>query len=345
VRRYAKVTTVIGLAFVLVLLGLGLRAELTGTSTGAAHSPLFHLGAGQTPVAKSAATPTAHEAGGVAASGQGAIPGSAPGASALPATLPPRSLGGSGGQPSAVGQAVSIESASIIRTGSVALVVAKDKMSSTFDRISMLVAGKGGFIASSKSVALERQSPTETLTLRVPSAEFTSLVAAVAGLGKVQSQSEQGQDVTGEVVNIAARIANLQAEEAALRTLVQQAGSIPDILTVQNELFGVEQQVEELSAQQSSLYDRATFATLTVSVSPKAAAPVKKRHRSPVAQGVVAKSVRLAWHNLVVAGRSVALAVGWAFPALLAGGLVALVVWLRRRRTGPPAPAGSPVAP
>ena len=269
-------------------------------------------------------------------------------------TVPSRAAGGEAGRsasaaPSAssvgtasateLGRVVPAVGPDIIRTGSLALSVRKGRLLEVFDAVTSDAENEGGFVADSSTAEQNRKAPSASLVLRVPSERFTQLMLAVSTLGKVESQQVQGQDVTGQLVNLSARITNLQAEEEALRKLVQAAGSIPNILKVQNELFTVESEIEQLSAQQASLDNQTTYATLTVNlVSSATPAAVKPKPRR---ENTFSRGVKLAWHNLAVAVRAIVLGVGWAFPLLVAAAL-AYVVWRLRRRRGmtTPSPAG-----
>jgi hypothetical protein len=117
-----------------------------------------------------------------------------------------------------------------------------------------------------------------------------------------------------------------------------RAGSIPDILQVQNELFGVQGDIEALSAQEGSLINSTTYGTLSVTLQ----SVVIAHHAPPKKAHVIAlvRALRLAGHNTLVALRGIALTIGWAFPILL---LVAVggLVWLIRRRVRQPRPAVS----
>jgi hypothetical protein len=226
----------------------------------------------------------------------------------------------------------------IIRTGSMLLSLRRGNLQAAFDAVTTDTAREGGFVADTSTASQDRQRPTAELVVRIPSARFNHLMIEVAGLGKVESQQVQGQDVTGQLVNLSARITNLQAEEEALRTLVEAARSVPNILRVQNELFTVESEIEQLSAQQASLDNQTTYSTLTVNLE-VAAVPAAAK---PKGENTLVRAVKLAGHNVAVAGRAVVLGVGWAFPLLILAGL-ALVVWRLRRRRGmtTPSPAGS----
>jgi hypothetical protein len=236
-----------------------------------------------------------------------------------------------------VGATVTPNGPLVIRTGTVSLDVASGRILQIFDRVSNAADSLGGFVASSSSTAAG-DTTGATLVVRVPSNDFGELVTRVDAFAKVESQSENGEDVTGESINLAARITNLKAEEGALRTLIARAGSIPSILAVQDQLFGVESDIEQLSAQQSSLIDRASYATLSVALVPLAAHSARKA--KPGTNSVV-HALKTAGHNTAVAARAIVLAIGWAFPVIVLAA-TAFVIWrLRRRITGRHGPAPS----
>jgi hypothetical protein len=267
------------------------------------------------------------------------LSGSEDGAAGRSAAAAPSASSVGAASATELGRVVPAEGPDIIRTGSLALSVRKGRLLEVFDAVTSDAASEGGFVADSSTAEQNRKAPSASLVLRVPSERFTQLMLAVSTLGKVESQQVQGQDVTGQLVNLSARITNLQDEEQALRKLVQAAGSIPNILKVQNELFTVESEIEQLSAQQASLDNQTTYATLTVNlVSSATRAAVKPKPRG---ENTLSRGVKLAWHNLAVAVRAVVLGVGWAFPLLVAAAL-AYVVWRLRRRRGmtSPSPAG-----
>ena len=69
--------------------------------------------------------------------------------------------------------------------------------------------------------------------------------------------------MTGQVIDLEARIRNLQASEVALQGIAERATKIADVLEVQAQLTDVRGQIEELTAQLKDLNDRAGYATLT----------------------------------------------------------------------------------
>ena len=81
--------------------------------------------------------------------------------------------------------------------------------------------------------------------------------------------STREQDVTGQVVDLEARIRNLEASEASYRVLFDRAERIEDILTVQGRLDEVRGQIEQLEAQLQAVEGQAALSTLTVTIIPR----------------------------------------------------------------------------
>src|SRR4029079_8216833 len=73
-------------------------------------------------------------------------------------------------------------------------------------------------------------------------------------------------------------IKNLRASEDALVAIMDRAGRIDDVLSVQMRLEDVRRQIEELTAQRDDLSGRAALATLTASwTTPVAAVEVAQQ--------------------------------------------------------------------
>ena len=77
------------------------------------------------------------------------------------------------------------------------------------------------------------------------------------------------------MVDLQARLKNLQASEVQYRVLVAKATKIEDILAVQSRLDDVQGQIEQLTAQLKQLSNQADLSTLTVTLQPKAQ-PIKE---------------------------------------------------------------------
>jgi hypothetical protein len=152
----------------------------------------------------------------------------------------------------------------IIKTGE--LTVEVENVSSTVGAIRAMVLEMGGYVGGSQAGTADHAA---TLTLRIPAARFDDALARLHELdGEVTAEATREQDVTGSVVDLEARIRNLDASEAQYRSLLNRASDIEDILTIQSRLDDVRGQIEQLQAQLDQLSELASLATLTVTVAP-----------------------------------------------------------------------------
>jgi len=108
-----------------------------------------------------------------------------------------------------------------------------------------------------------------SLTLRVPSAQFTEALRRLRALdADVTSSTVNGQDVSDQFVDLKARLAAKQAEEDRYNALLGRAATVDEILKVDAALSNVRTQIEQLQGQVNSINSRTQFSTITVSVSP-----------------------------------------------------------------------------
>ncbi|HYN48918.1 MAG TPA: DUF4349 domain-containing protein [Candidatus Nanopelagicales bacterium] len=229
----------------------------------------------------------------------------------------------------------------IVRTGQLNLEVAV--LDDAIVAAERAVTAAGGYVAAS-----QRQGDDENagamVTYRVPVERWEATLAALRKVGvKVLSEQTGSEEVTSQVVDLAARLTNLRATESALQAIMVKATKIPDILEVQAQLTGVRQEIEQLTAQKQSLEERAAMATLTVgySLPPTVAVAAVQEGWDP------ADEVDRAAATLVGLGQGVANAAIWfvivLLPLALVLGVLVGVAWLVARRFRPrPAPPAAP---
>jgi hypothetical protein len=132
------------------------------------------------------------------------------------------------------------------------------------------VADAGGFVAGSKESGTAADA-SAVVDYRIPAAAWEPTLARLRALGTVRGQEITSDEVTGQVVDLGARIANLRATEAALQAIMARATRIDDVLSVQKQLTDTRGQIEELTAQKGGLEDRAAFGSLAVTFAPRGA--------------------------------------------------------------------------
>jgi hypothetical protein len=173
------------------------------------------------------------------------------------------------------------DSAKIVKTGSIALIVNQGKVSTVIGRVQTLAQAAGGYVAGSKSQEFG-DDPTSTVSLRVPVDKFEGILQAVRdqvnnGAGKVDSSSSSGQDVTAQYADVNAQIQSLTAARDRFLTILSRANTIGETLSVQQRVDSVQLQIDQLKGQMRVLKDQTSMATLSVTVSEKPKA-VKAAH-------------------------------------------------------------------
>ncbi len=134
------------------------------------------------------------------------------------------------------------------------------------------IAALGGYVSGSDEYD-QGDRRWASVTYRVPVARFSEAIDALRGLSdRVVRESTQSTEVTATVVDLDARIANLRASEEALVEIMDRAGRIEDVLSVQLRLEDVRGQIERLEAQRANLADQAALSTLAVTWSTPVAA-------------------------------------------------------------------------
>lgn len=154
----------------------------------------------------------------------------------------------------------------IIKTGEIAIEV--ERVATAVARVRALAVELGGYVGDSQAGTLDQSA---TLTLRIPANRFADALIELGELeGEVLSEATREQDVTSQIVDLEARIANLEASEASYRILLERAERIDDVLAVQSRLDEVRGQIEQHKAQLENVTGQTDLSTLTVTLIPRA---------------------------------------------------------------------------
>ena len=226
----------------------------------------------------------------------------------------------------------------VIKTGTLDLQV-KD-VPAAIAAAAAKITALGGYESGSEQSG-EGTDVSATITYRIPAVAWDDALAGLRSLAiKIVAEKTQTQDVTGQVVDLSARIKNLQATEAALRGIMTQATKISDVLDVQAELTKVRGDIEQATAERNHLQEQAAFSSLSVRFGLKPEAAVVTTQKSYEPQSEVDRATA----SLVQVLQALATAGIWFgivwLPILLAVGLIALLVLFVLRRLRRPGPTG-----
>ncbi len=211
--------------------------------------------------------------------------------------------GGSVGVQSPDSQAVA--NRMVIRTASLTLVV--DDPANRMQEATRLAGELQGYVASSSTSKYE-QGVRVAMTLRVPAEQFEEAVRRLRALAsEVREEQVSGQDVTAEYTDFASRLKNLEAAEAQLREIMDNATNTEDVLSVFNQLTQIRSEIEVIKGRMQFLSQSAALATINLILLPDALAqPVQVAGWRP--EGVAKDAVE-------------------ALVSILQG-LVSLLIWL-----------------
>ena len=102
-------------------------------------------------------------------------------------------------------------------------------------------------------------------TLRIPANQLEAAMAELKKLGRVDTESQTGEEVTQQYVDLEARLANARNAEQRLTDLLRQrTGKLADVLSVELEIDRVRGEIEQMEAERKGLANRVDFATLNV---------------------------------------------------------------------------------
>lgn len=221
----------------------------------------------------------------------------------------------------------------IVRTGQMDLQVAD--LEAAIRAAESAVTAVGGYVAGSERSG-DADRASASVTFRIPAARWSDALDALRKLGtKVLGEKTASEEVTTQVVDLGARLVNLRVTETAMQAIMDKATKIPDILAVQEQLTGIRQQIEELTAGKQALENQAALATLTLTMTPPPAVAVTQvREGWDPAREFDQAAAALVGLGQGIAGAAIWLLIVW-LPILLVVGIVALIALIVFRRFRP----------
>ena len=168
----------------------------------------------------------------------------------------------------------------VIKTASLDLRVAHGKFGDTMDAATNVALRFGGYV--SRSTSFGTKVHDGTVVMRIPAGRFDRARMAVERLGRPTNEVVSGRDVTRQVVNLGARLGNLESQQRALRALMRRAVTVSDTIRVQGVLQGVELQIEEIQGELNYLHDRTSMSTISIAVHEAGRRPVPPQHASAI---------------------------------------------------------------
>ncbi len=214
------------------------------------------------------------------------------------------------------------------------------------DAITAQAAAVGGFVSSTNLSRAEDGTVSGVITIRVPAERLDETVEALDALARaVPVRNVDEYDVTLQLSDLDARLANLRAYETELRALLtevrEQGGGAEDLLAVSDRLRDVRTEIDMVEAWRTQIATDVALSTVTVSVQQaRATTPVVGTWDLP---GVVRDALATALRIGQLAVEAIVYVAIAGVPPLL----VLLIVWrvirsVRRRRRAAATAAAPP---
>ena len=179
----------------------------------------------------------------------------------------------------------------IARTVSLSIVV-KDFAASR-SSLEVILTRHHGYPAQLGVSTPENAPRSLQASLRVPAPQLSAAVGELKTLGRVENESQTGEDVTRQHTDLAIRLKNARQTEERFRSILQQrTGNVAEVLQVEEGIARVRGDIERMEADETTLEHRVDFATIDLQLTEEF-----KAQLNPPAASV---STRL--HNAFVEG-------------------------------------------
>jgi hypothetical protein len=196
----------------------------------------------------------------------------------------------------------------------------------------------GGYV-SNETTSADPDHPsqaTATVQLKIPVSVYQATLSKLEGgvVGAQISLRQQAQDVTQQVADVNSQVTSDEAAITQLRALLSHAGSVGELLSVQNQINDEETSLETMQAQQRSLDHEVSYATVTLTILGPQAKPLVHHAKAPPS---LAGGLGAGWRALRITVSWTLAFMGAVAPFALIAALAAFVIyrgrrWLLRRR-------------
>ncbi len=224
------------------------------------------------------------------------------------------------------------------------LTVRAENVGSAAAQAAQIAEGVGGYV-SSETASADPDHPSEataSVQLKIPVASYPITLGQLASrLGTQLSLQQQAQDVTQQVADVNSQVTSDEAAITQLRALLSHAGSVGDLLSVQNQINDEEASLESMQAQQRALSHETTYATVTLTLLGPKAKPLVHRPKAPP---TLAGGFGAGWRALRVTVSWTLAFLGAIAPFAAIAAIAGYVIYRGRRRLirrRPTAPSAS----
>jgi hypothetical protein len=109
----------------------------------------------------------------------------------------------------------------------------------------------------------ENSARSFSASLRIPAPVLSAALADLRRLGRVESETQSGEEVTQQHADLVARLKNArETEQRLLAILEQRTGKVEEVLQVEEQISNTRGDIERMEAEQKAFEHRVDFAAV-----------------------------------------------------------------------------------
>jgi len=213
----------------------------------------------------------------------------------------------------------------IIKSAYISIEVEKGTFQDKIIVVTNIAESNGGFVSNTESYSNpEGNIASGKIVIRIPGEKFNSVVEEIKKVGKIESISISGQDVTQEYVDLESRLRNYQVQEKVLLELMEKSTKVSDSIEVQRELSNVQGEIEVIKGRMNYLDNLVSMSSIDIDLhEPEVAAPIEG--------GGFVNAVKRGAEGALKVLNGIAFFFIMISPLLVLAAIIVLIVWGSKR--------------
>lgn len=151
-------------------------------------------------------------------------------------------------------------------TREVTLVIIVTDVEAASSQVEEIVQEVDGYIESA-GIWQRNENKQGQFSLRVPVEKLGVALPRLEALGRIDRKNMSGKDVTEEYYDVEARRTTLEKQEKRLLELLDKAGTVKEMLEIENELTRIRGEIESRQARLKVLDNLTNLATINLELS------------------------------------------------------------------------------
>lgn len=218
------------------------------------------------------------------------------------------------------------------------IMIQVDNYSEAAEAIEQKVMLAGGYISSENMNNYgEQENISGYIQVRLPADKFDAFIAGLEELGTIKSRNIYTQDVTEEYVDVESQLKAMRTKEERLLSILEESGSLSDILEVEKELANTRSQLESLEGRLRYLDNRTDYSSIGINIQQVTAS--SQQIKNPGFGEIISKAKEAfikAVNNILILLSNILIFFGALLPYLIILLILAIIVvpllWMKRNK-------------